>query len=49
MAATEISVKKEFEFIQIQITKTESEKLTNITKTPVNNKRIPKDCDILEN
>jgi hypothetical protein len=42
-------LKKKSEFVQIQITKTESEKLTNTTETPVDNKRISKDCDILEN
>jgi hypothetical protein len=42
-------LKKKSEFVQIQITRTESEKSTNTTETFVNNKRIPKDCDILEN
>jgi hypothetical protein len=41
-------LKKKFEFVQIQITRTESEKSTNTTKTPVDNKRIPKGCDIFE-
>jgi hypothetical protein len=42
-------LKKKSEFVQIQITRTESEKSTDTTETPVNNKRIPKDCDILKN
>jgi hypothetical protein len=41
-------LKKKFEFVQIQITKTESKKLTNTTGTFVNNKRIPKSCDVFE-
>jgi hypothetical protein len=41
-------LKKKSEFVQIQITRTESEKSTNITETPVDNKRIPKGCDVLE-
>jgi hypothetical protein len=49
MAATEISAKKKFEFVQIQIIKIESEKLKNITETFVNNKRIFKNCDVFEN
>jgi hypothetical protein len=48
MAAIEISAKKKFKFVQIQITRIESEKLTNTTKTLVNNKRIPKGCDVFE-
>jgi hypothetical protein len=48
MAAIEISVKKKFEFIQIQIIRTESEKLTDTTGTSVNNKRISKGCDVFE-
>jgi hypothetical protein len=41
-------LKEKSEFVQIQITRTESEKSTNTTKTLVNNKRISKNCDILE-
>jgi hypothetical protein len=41
-------LKKKSEFVQIQITRTESEKLTNITETFVNNKRISKNCDVFE-
>jgi hypothetical protein len=41
-------LKKKSEFVQIQITKTKSEKSADITKTPVNNKRIPKGCDVFE-
>jgi hypothetical protein len=41
-------LKKKSEFVQIQITRTESKKSTNTTGTPVNNKRIPKGCDVLE-
>jgi hypothetical protein len=48
MAAIEISAKKKSEFVQIQIIRTESERSTNTTETPVNNKRIPKGCDIFE-
>jgi hypothetical protein len=36
------------EFVQIQIIRTESERLTNTTGTPVDNKRIPKGCDVFE-
>jgi hypothetical protein len=42
-------LKKKSEFVQIQITRTESKKSTNTTETLVNNKRIPKGCDILKN
>jgi hypothetical protein len=42
-------LEKKSEFVQIQITKTESEKSTNTTGTPVDNKRISKGCNILEN
>jgi hypothetical protein len=42
-------LKKKSEFVQIQIIKTESKKLTNTTETPVNNKRISKGCDVFEN
>jgi hypothetical protein len=48
MAATEISAKKKSEFVQIQIIRTESERSKNTTGTSVNNKRIPKDCDVFE-
>jgi hypothetical protein len=48
MAVTEISAKKKSEFVQIQITKTKSERLMNITETLVNNKRISKGCDVFE-
>jgi hypothetical protein len=41
-------LKKKSEFVQIQITRIESEKSTNTTGTSVNNKKIPKGCDILE-
>jgi hypothetical protein len=41
-------LKKKSEFVQIQITKTESKKSKNITGTSVDNKRISKDCDIFE-
>jgi hypothetical protein len=41
-------LKKKSEFVKIQITKTKSERLTNTTGTPVNNKRISKNCDIFE-
>jgi hypothetical protein len=41
-------LKKKSEFVQIQITRIESEKSTNTTGTPVNNKRISKGCDVLE-
>jgi uncharacterized membrane protein YheB (UPF0754 family) len=41
-------LKKKFEFVQIQIIKTELEKLTNTTGTFVDNKRISKGCDIFE-
>jgi hypothetical protein len=41
-------LKEKFEFIQIQIIRAESEKLTNTTGTPVDNKRISKSCDIFE-
>jgi hypothetical protein len=41
-------LKKKSEFVQIQIIKTESEKSTNTTETPVNNKRIFKGCDIFK-
>jgi hypothetical protein len=41
-------LKKKSEFVQIQITKTESKRLTNTTGTLVNNKRISKNCDVLE-
>jgi hypothetical protein len=36
------------EFVQIQITRTESEKSKNITGTSVDNKRISKGCNIFE-
>jgi hypothetical protein len=36
------------EFVQIQITRTESKKLKDITGTFVDNKRISKDCDVFE-
>jgi hypothetical protein len=42
-------LKEKSEFVQIQIIKIESERLTNTTENPVNNKRISKGCDILEN
>jgi hypothetical protein len=42
-------LKKKSEFIQIQITRTESKRSTNTTETPADNKRISKGCDILEN
>jgi hypothetical protein len=49
MAAIEISARKKSEFVQIQITKTESEKSKkNIIKTLVNNKRILKGCDVFK-
>jgi hypothetical protein len=41
-------LKKKFEFVQIQIIKTELKKLKNITETPVDNKRISKGCDVFE-
>jgi hypothetical protein len=41
-------LKKKSEFVQIQITKTESEKLTNTTEILVDNKKTSKNCDILE-
>jgi hypothetical protein len=41
-------LKKKFEFVQIQITKPESKRLKNTTGTPVDNKRISKDCDVFE-
>jgi hypothetical protein len=41
-------LKKKSEFVQIQITKTESEKSKNTTETPVDNKRISKGCDVFE-
>jgi hypothetical protein len=41
-------LKKKSEFVQIQITRTELEKSTDITKTFINNKRISKGCDIFE-
>jgi hypothetical protein len=41
-------LKEKFEFVQIQIIKTEPERLKNTTETPVNNKRISKDCDVFE-
>jgi hypothetical protein len=41
-------LKEKSEFVQIQIIKIESKKLTNTTKTFVNNKKIPKGCDIFE-
>jgi hypothetical protein len=41
-------LKKKSEFVQIQITRTESEKLTNTTGTFVDNKRISKGCDVFE-
>jgi hypothetical protein len=48
VVAIEISAKKKSEFVQIQIIKTESERSTNTTKTFIDNKRISKGCDILE-
>jgi uncharacterized lipoprotein YehR (DUF1307 family) len=48
MAAIEISVRKKSEFVQIQIIRIESEKLTNTTGTSVDNKRISKSCDVFE-
>jgi hypothetical protein len=42
-------LKKKSEFVQIQITRTESERSADTTGTPVDNKRIPKGCDIFEN
>jgi hypothetical protein len=41
--------KRKSEFVQIQITKTESKKLKDITKTPVNNKKISKNCNVFKN
>jgi hypothetical protein len=41
-------LKEKSEFVQIQIIRTESERLTDTTGTFVNNKRIPKGCDVLE-
>jgi hypothetical protein len=41
-------LKKEFEFVQIQIIRTESKRLKNTTGTFVNNKRISKGCDVFE-
>jgi hypothetical protein len=41
-------LKEKSEFVQIQITRTESEKLINITGTFVDNKRISKGCDVLK-
>jgi hypothetical protein len=42
-------LKEKSEFVQIQITRTESERLTDTTGTPVDNKRISKGCDVFEN
>jgi hypothetical protein len=41
-------LEKKSEFVQIQIIRTKSEKLTNTTETFTDNKRIPKGCDIFE-
>jgi hypothetical protein len=41
-------LKKKSEFVQIQIIRTESERLTNTTETSVNNKRISKGCDVFK-
>jgi hypothetical protein len=41
-------LKKKSEFVQIQITRIKLKKLTNITETLVNNKKIPKGCDIFK-
>jgi hypothetical protein len=41
-------LKKKSEFVQIQITRTESERSKNTTGTLINNKRIPKGCDVFE-
>jgi hypothetical protein len=41
-------LKRKFEFVQIQIIRTELERSKNITGTPVDNKRISKGCDVFE-
>jgi hypothetical protein len=41
-------LKEKSEFVQIQIIRTETERLTDTTGTPVDNKRIPKCCDVFE-
>jgi hypothetical protein len=41
-------LKEKSEFVQIQIIRTKSEKSTNTIGTFVNNKRIPKGCDVFE-
>jgi hypothetical protein len=41
-------LEKKSEFVQIQITRTESERSADTTGTPVDNKRISKGCDVFE-